>query len=87
MRNLVDSVFSPLINWLNNVISYLQHLSVPLSRPLDYSKYFGYFSMLGSYWMTLITTVCVLSFIYMITYIIVANIGLIRKFKDLIQWW
>lgn len=87
MRSIVDTIFAPVINWLNSIIGFLQNLSVPLARPLDLSKYFGYFSILGAHWMTLITTVCALSFIYMITYLIVANWGLFIKFKNGLKWW
>jgi hypothetical protein len=87
MRNLVDTIFGPFLAWLDSIISKINSLSVPLARPLNLSRYFGYFDMLGPHWKTFITTLCVLSFIYLVTYIIVANLGLIMKFKNAIKWW
>lgn len=87
MRSLIDSVFTPFLSWLESIYTYLFQLSVPLARPLDLSNYFGYFKFLGVHWMNLINTICALGFIYLITYIIIANIGLIIKFKNLVKWW
>ncbi|AHM67482.1 hypothetical protein PPSQR21_038440 [Paenibacillus polymyxa SQR-21] len=87
MRNFVDSIFGPILGWLNGIAVSLSDLSVPLSRPLNFSKYFGYFSFLGSTWMTFITTCCTLAFIYLIVYIIKTQWGLILHVKDLIKWW
>lgn len=87
MRNLIDTIFGPVLNWLNNISQSIRDLSVPVSRPLDPSKYFGYFGFLGSHWITLITTVMTLGFIYLLLYLIVTNIGLLIKFKNMIKWW
>lgn len=62
-------------------------LSVPLARPLDISQYLGVFGYLGPSWIAFITTACALAFIYVVTFIIVAQRGLVIRFKDLIKWW
>lgn len=87
MRSLIDSIFSPFLNWLYVIFNRIHDLSVPLARPLDLDRYFGYFSFLGSNWTSFISTVCALGFVYLITYIIVANIGLLIKFKNMVKWW
>lgn len=87
MRNLIDSLFRPVLDWLANTTSYLSDLSVPVSMPVDFSKYFGYFSVLGPKWQLMITTLMALLFIYFLVYLIMSNIGLLRKFKDVIKWW
>jgi hypothetical protein len=87
MRALIDTVFNPVLNWLNKISSYILHLSVPVARPLDISQYLGPFALLGPYWISFITTVCALAFIYMVCFIIVASQGTFIKWKDTIKWW
>ncbi len=87
MRDFVDSLFNPILHWLGLLHSSLYDLSVPMSRPLNFSKYFGYFSFLGPTWMTFITTCCTLAFVYLIVYVIKTQWGLIVHVKDLIKWW
>lgn len=87
MRDLVDTVFGPSIGWLTAIYDKLSSLSIPLSRPLDLSNYFGYFKIMGPTWTSCITTTIALSVIYLIAYVIVSNIGLLIKFKDTVKWW
>lgn len=87
MRNLIDTIFSPVLNWLHSISSAISQMAVPLARPLDISKYFGYFGMLGSGWQDFIKTVCALAFIYCICYLVVTQVDLFRKFKDAVKWW
>lgn len=87
MRDLIDTIFSPLLNWLTDLYNRISGLSVPLARPLNLSNYFGYFKFLGPTWTTCITTTISLTVIYLIAYVIVANMGLITKFKNMVKWW
>ena len=87
MRNFIDTLFDPVLGFLNPIAASLRNLSVPLSRPLDLGKYFGYFSFLGPAWMTVITTTCTLAFIYLTLYFIMNSQGLYQRFKDSVKWW
>lgn len=87
MRNLIDTIFAPVLGWLNDIYYRLIALSVPASRPLTLGNYFGYFDWLGPHWKLLITTCCTLAFIYLLVYLIRTQSGLFLKFKDFIQWW
>ncbi|MNW41495.1 hypothetical protein D3C74_186340 [compost metagenome] len=87
MRNFIDTIFNPVLGWLQSISDGLRSLSIPVARPIDFGKYLGHFSFLGSKWITFITTICTLGFIYLILFFIVSNIGLFRKFKDMIKWW
>jgi hypothetical protein len=69
------------------VYTNINSLSVPVSRPIDLSNYFGWFGLLGPYWQLFITTAGALGFIYLICYLIMSQVGLFSKFKDLIKWW
>lgn len=87
MKSLIDTVFKPLLTWLNLVYTNISELKVPVSRPLDISLYLGPFAYLGPYWIAFIGTVCLLAFIYVVTFIIIAQQGIIIKFKDTVKWW
>lgn len=87
MKGLIDTVFSPILGWLISIRSYLTSMEVPLSRPVNLGDYLGPFALLGPYWITFISTACVLGFIYVVAYVIFSGIGLYTKFKGSIKWW
>jgi len=87
MRPLIDTIFNPVLSWLQGIINYIDSLSIPVSRPLNISYYFGYFSLFGDGWEYFIRTVATLAFIYGVSYLVVTQIGLFTKFKDMIKWW
>lgn len=87
MRDFFDTIFNPFVNWLTSISDKISSLSVPVARQLNLSNYLGYFSILGPTWTTVITTILALAFIYWVTYIIVANMGLLQKFINLIKFW
>ncbi len=87
MRALIDTVFNPVISWLQSIITYIDSLSIPVSRPFNVDYYFGYFALFGDGWLYFIRTVCTLAFIYGVSYLIVTQMGLFTKFKDMIKWW
>lgn len=87
LKALIDTVFGPVLSWLQSIYDSLRELSVPLSRPLNFDSYLGPIAMLGNGWVDFAETVFALAFIYGIAYIVVTQIELFRKFKDLIKWW
>lgn len=87
MRSLIDTIFQPVLTWLQSIINSINDMSVPLSRPINIDNYFGYFALFGSGWQDFVQTVCALAFIYGICYLVVIQIGLFSKFKDIIKWW
>jgi len=87
MIALIDTIFGPLLGWLMSIRTMINELSVPLARPVNPSDYFGPFALLGPFWITFITTGAVLAFVYVVVFLIVANNGMIIKFKDTIKWW
>jgi hypothetical protein len=87
LRALIDTVFGPVLNWLTHIYDDIRRLSVPVARPLNVNDYFGVFGMFGPGWMDFAKTVCALGFIYGVCYIVVTQIELFRKFKDVVKWW
>lgn len=87
MKGLIDSVFGPVIEFLTTILTFIEELSVPVSRPFDPSNYLAPLTLLGPYWFNFVTTVCMLAFIYVVVFLIVAYNGMYIKFKDNIKWW
>lgn len=87
MRALIDTIFNPVLNWLLSIQGFISELHVPFSRPINIGDYLGPFALLGPYWLTFITTGCVMAFVYMVVFIIMASDGMFIKFKDTIKWW
>lgn len=87
MKGIIDTIFKPILNWLDMIFTSIRELSVPLAHPLDISQYLGVFGYLGPAWISFITTACALAFIYVVCFIVVAQKGLVIKFKDLVKWW
>lgn len=87
MINLINAIFMPITGWLRDLLYSMSNISVPLARPINFGAYFGYFSFLGPVWITFITTVCTLGFIYFVIYLVMSSTGLYLKFKNSVKWW
>lgn len=87
MKELFDSIFKPLLKWLNMIYTNITQLQVPFSYSFDIGKYLGVFAHLGQYWITFIATAGFLAFCYVVVLIVVSSQGLIIKFKDMVKWW
>lgn len=86
MNALIDTIFNPVLGWLAQMAKYLSDLSVPASRPLRISDYLGVFAYLYG-WITVITTLFALVFVYFVCYIIMTYSSLFIRFKDTVKWW
>lgn len=87
LQGLIDTIFGPIKGWLSHIVSFIQELSVPVSRPFDPSNYLAPLKLLGPYWFTFVTTVCFLSFVYIVAFLIVSYQGMYIRFKDSVKWW
>jgi len=87
MKGVIDSIFHPVYAWLQSIINLIKSLSVPVSRPFDPSNYLAPLKLLGPHWFAFVTTVCMLSFIYVVAFLIVSYRGMYINFKDSIKWW
>lgn len=89
LRGFVDTIFSPVLNFLNNIFNILTNarLSVPRVGLFDIFDYFPYFNMFGPGWRNFVVTVAFLAFTYIILYLIMNNLGFFSKIKDAIKWW
>lgn len=87
MKDIIDTIFDPLIQVLNQIITLFSDLSVPASRGLNISDFLPQIGLLPNGWIIFVETIIMLSVIYMITYVIMAYKGLFLKFKDAIKFW
>lgn len=87
MIAVIDTIFKPLLNWLNSIYSSIMSLKVPLAHPVNVGQYLGVFGHLGPYWITFITTVAFLAFVYVVILIILGSQGLVIKFRNTVKWW
>lgn len=89
MRGFVDTIFSPVLDFLKQILSNLvsARLEIPKGKLFDVFDYFPYFSMFGPGWRNFVVTVAFLSFTYLILYFVLNNIGFFLKLKDAIKWW
>lgn len=87
MRNFIDTILGPVLNWLSGIYDWLHQMSVVQARPINFSSYFGWFGLLGPSWTLFIINVCLFGFIYFIVLIVMNSESLYQKFKDAVKWW
>lgn len=87
MKSLIDTIFGPVLGWLVQARGWLSQASVPVSRGLHLENFLGPLKLLGPVWSAFIGTVVVLAVTYTILFLVLANRGMVVKFKDTVKWW
>lgn len=87
MKALIDTIFNPIIAWLNSIQDYLSSASVPLSQQLPIHNLFAPIAMISPAWALVITNIFAMAFIYAIIYIVSNATGLIERFRGIAKWW
>ena len=87
MKNLIDTIFHPFVNFLNQLIDLLGNVTMPADRPVNILMYLNPFGVLGTAWITLIQSFLALLVLYFIIYFIKNGQEMLIKFKDTIKWW
>lgn len=87
MIALIDTIFSPVMNWLSQIISYLHSATIPKSYSLELGSLFAPLNMISPSWTLLITNIFIMFVTYSIVYISVNGTGLYLQFKEAIKWW
>lgn len=87
MKNLIDTIFNPILDFIDNISSSLSELSIPLSRPIPIENYLAVFNYLGPYWTAFLISIITMAFIYLVIYIIISQKDLLIDFKNLLKWW
>lgn len=87
MRNFVDSIFDPVIQFLQLMIDKLSGIGTVSAKGVRLDHYFGFFSILGPAWTGVISSLLVSLLFVGILYMIQKNSRVLLWFKDLIKWW
>ncbi|PAE14711.1 hypothetical protein CHH91_17830, partial [Virgibacillus sp. 7505] len=66
IKELIDTIFDPVIGWLTMIRQTISSMQVPASRGLDVGQYLGPLTSLGPGWTTFITTGIFLGMVYLI---------------------
>lgn len=87
MNNFVDSLFSPVTQFLDQAYSKLSGVGVVAAKGVHLDDYFGIFGVLGNQWVGVITSaITALIFLYALD-----NVQKISRvllwFKALIKFW
>jgi hypothetical protein len=87
MKNLIDSIFNPVIKLMDQMQSKLSSIGTISAKGLDLDNYLGFLTILGPSWSGVISSfLSALSFIG-ILYLVKTNSRIYLWFKDLIKWW
>ena len=87
MTNLIDSIFNPIFQMLDNMQSRLSNIGTISAKGLDLDNYFGFIYILGPSWSGVISSLLAALTFIAVLYIIKTNSRIYLWFKDLIKWW
>lgn len=87
MTNFIDSIFAPVLQFLNMIISRLNGIGTIAAKGVRLDHYFGFFSVLGPAWTGLITSFLAAFTFVFILYMVQKYSRVLLWFKDLIKWW
>ena len=87
MIALIDTIFGPVLSWLNQIQSVLRSASVPASQGIPIQTLFAPLAMISPMWALLISNVFVMAAIYIIVFLVSNGEALYTRFKTAIKWW
>lgn len=87
MIALIDTVLSPLISWLNQILTTLQQAHIPQGFTIQLSNIFSPLAMISPAWSMLISNIVIMAIIYTIIYVSISASGLLIQFKNMVKWW
>lgn len=87
MINFVNTIFDPVLDFLNLIITKLSSIGTIAAKGIRLSDYFGFFSILGPAWTGVITSFLAAFLFIFILYMVQKYSRVLLWFKDLIKWW
>ena len=87
MIALIDTVFSPVLNWLTQIYNYLINVNIPTFHALNLGNIFRPLNMISPAWSFLISNVFVMAVAYLIIHLVIGGSDLYLRFKNSIKWW
>lgn len=85
--NLIDSIFKPVTSFLDLILDKLMTIGTIAAKGIRLSDYFGFFSVLGPSWVSLINSALSALVFVFILYMVSKYSNVLLWFKDLIKWW
>lgn len=87
MINLVNSMFRPILQFLQQMIDRLHGLGSVAAKGIRLDHYFGFFSILGPAWTGVISSFLASFLFIFVLYVLQKNSRVLLWLKDLIKWW
>lgn len=87
MINFIDSLFAPVLQFLNMIISKLGELGTVAAKGVHLDNYFGFFAVLGPSWTGVISSLITALIFLFILYMVQKYGRVLLWLKDLIKWW
>lgn len=87
MINFIDSVFNPVIQFLQLCIDRLREIGTIAAKGIRLDDYFGFFGILGPEFSQLISSALAALIFLFILYMVQKYSRVLLWFKDLIKWW
>lgn len=87
MTNLIDSLFDPVLQLIENMQNRISSIGTVAARGIDLDNYFGFLTILGPSWVGVMTSFLAALVFLTVLYMIKTQSRLYLWFKDLIKWW
>lgn len=87
MTNFIDSLFAPILQFLDLIYGKLSSIGTVAAKGIRLDHYFGVFAILGPAWTSVITSLITCLIFLFILSMIKRYSGVLLYLKDLIRWW
>lgn len=87
MIALIDTIFAPFLNWLNEILNMLTNARLESGYTLNLGGVFNTLTFISPAWALLIINVVVLAGSYMLIFIIMNGLGTAGQFKHIVKFW
>lgn len=87
IEKFILQIFSPVTNFLNSALDYLDNIQLQPARFLNLDYFLGPVSMLGPEWRALISSVIGSITILTMVFIVKGIYNLYLMFKQGVKWW
>ncbi len=87
MNKLIDSVFNPVLDFLNNAQSKLENIGTISAKGLDLDNYLGFINVLGNSWSGVVSSLLTSLMFLGVLYAVKTNSSIYLWFKSMVKWW
>lgn len=87
MTNFINSIFNPVINFLDLMIGKLSDAGTIAAQGIRLDHYLGFLSFAGPHWVMVIQNFLAALIFLFILYMVQKYSRILLWLKDLIKWW